>query len=177
METTNKKWILDPAHSDLTFKVKHMMISNVKGEFKNFSIETDGDDIFKSNIKVDIDSSSITTNNEDRDKHLKSGDFFDVENYKKLTFESSQFEKVDDDEYKLKGMLSIKGISKKVVLDIEFGGYMKDPYDNEKAGFSMSGKINRKDFGLNWNAALEAGGVMVGDEVKLNAEVQMVKQS
>jgi len=175
--TTNKKWVLDPSHSELTFKVKHMMITNVNGEFKNFSVEVDGEDIFKSSLKLNVDASSINTNNEDRDNHLKSADFFDVENYDKLTFESNLFEETDDNEYKLHGVLTIKGISKKVILDVEFGGYMKDPYGNEKAGFSVSGKINRKEFGLNWNAALEAGGVMVSDEVKLSSEVQLVKQS
>jgi len=178
METTTiKKWVLDPSHSELAFKVKHMMITNVNGEFKNFSVEVDGEDIFKSTLILNVDASSINTDNEDRDNHLKSADFFDVEIYDKLTFKSSQFEKIDDNEYKLHGVLTIKGVSKKVVLDVEFGGYMKDPYGNEKAGFSVSGKINRKEFGLNWNAALEAGGVMVSDEVKLSSEVQLVQQT
>jgi len=170
------KWVMDTSHSELGFKVKHLMISYVKGEFKDFDIKVDGDDIFESKIKVIIDPSTISTKNEDRDNHLKSADFFDVEKHDKLTFESSSFDKIDEDQYKLMGVLTLKGISKSVTLDIVFGGIMKDPYGNEKVGFSLSGKINRKDWGLNWNAALEAGGLMVSDEVNLTAEVQLVKQ-
>ncbi len=178
METVAKtKWVLDPTHSELTFKVKHMMITNVKGEFKNFSVEVDGDDIFKSSLNVIVDASSINTNSTDRDNHLKSADFFDVENHKELTFKSTSFKKKDDDEYELKGILTIKGISKEVALEVEFGGINKDPWGNEKAGFSVEGKINRKDWGLNWNAALETGGVLVSEEVKIAGEIQFVKQS
>lgn len=180
METTTKtttKWVLDPTHSELTFKVKHMMITNVKGAFKNFSIEVDGEDIFKSNVNVIIDASSINTNNEDRDNHLKSADFFDVENHQELSFKSTSFTQEDDDEYELKGILTIKDVSKEVTLDVEFGGISKDPWGNEKAGLSISGKINRKDWGLNWNAALETGGVLVSEDVRISGEIQFVKQS
>ena len=173
---TQTKWVIDPTHSELTFKVKHMMITNVKGEFKNFSVEVDGDDIFKSTVDVAIDAASINTNNGDRDNHLKSADFFDVENHKVLTFKSTSFKHKDEDMYELKGMLTIKGISKEVILNVEFGGINKDPWGNEKAGFSISGKINRKDWGLNWNAALETGGVLVSEEVKISGEIQFVKQ-
>ncbi|MDD2380149.1 MAG: YceI family protein [Mariniphaga sp.] len=174
MATT--KWVLDPTHSELLFKVKHLMITNVKGEFRSFSAVIDGEDFTKAPIKVNINSSSVFTNNDDRDNHLKSGDFFDVENHQELTFESTSIEKVDDEEYKLKGMLTIKGVSKEVTLDVEFGGTNKDPWGNEKAGFSLSGKINRKDWELNWNAVLESGGVLVSDEVKIQSEVQFIKQ-
>ncbi len=174
MATT--KWVLDPTHSELLFKVKHLMITNVKGEFRKFSGEIDGEDFTKAPVKVNIESSSVFTNNDERDNHLKSGDFFDVENHKELTFESTSLKKVDDNEYKLKGILTIKGVSTEVTLDVEFGGTNKDPWGNEKAGFSLTGKINRKDWGLNWNAALESGGVLVSDEVKIQAEVQFVKQ-
>lgn len=174
---TNTTWVLDPTHSELTFKVKHMMISNVKGGFKNFSVDLDGEDIFKSTANATIDATSINTNNVDRDNHLKSADFFDVDNHKELSFKSSSFEQKDDDEYVLKGILTIKGVSKAVTLDVEFGGINKDPWGNEKAGFSISGKINRKDWGLNWNAALEAGGVLVSEEVKISGELQFVKQA
>lgn len=178
METAAKtKWVLDPAHSELTFKVKHMMIANVKGEFINFSVEVDGDDILKSTLSVSVDASSINTNNTDRDNHLKSADFFDVENHKELSFKSNSFKQKDDDEYELKGLLTIKGISKEVALDVEFGGINKDPWGNEKAGFSVEGKINRKDWGLNWNAALETGGVLVSEDVKIFGEIQFLKQS
>ncbi len=180
METATQKttkWVLDPTHSELTFKVKHMMIANVKGEFKNFSVDVEGDDIFHSPLTVVIDTSSINTNNEQRDGHLKSADFFDVENHKEITFKSTSFKQKDDDEYELKGLLTIKGISKEVILEVEFGGINKDPWGNEKAGFSVEGKINRKDWGLNWNAALETGGVLVSEEVKIAGEIQFVKQS
>ena len=174
MKTT--KWVIDPAHSEITFKVKHLMISNVKGEFKTFQANIDGEDFTKSTISANIDTTSIATNNNDRDTHLKSPDFFEVENYPEITFTSTSIKKVDDDEFKLVGDLTIKGTTKEITLDVEFGGFMKDPYGNEKAGFSINGKLNRKDFGLNWNAALEAGGVMVGNEIKINAEVQFIKQ-
>lgn len=172
------KWTLDPAHSEILFKVKHMMITNVKGEFRKFTAElnSDGKDFIADSIKVNIDASSIFTNSDDRDTHLKSADFFDVENYKELTFAGASLKKIDDENFQLKGNLTIKGISKEVVLDVEFGGINKDPWGNEKAGFSLNGKINRKDWGLTWNAALETGGVLVSDEVKLSAEVQFVKQ-
>ena len=174
MKTT--KWVLDPTHSEITFKVKHLMISNVKGAFKTFDASIDGEDFRTSNFNVTIDTGSISTNNDDRDAHLKSPDFFEVEKYPEITFVSTSLKKVDDNEFKLIGDLTIKGTSKEIELDTEFGGFMKDPYGNEKAGFSINGKLNRKDFGLNWNAALEAGGVMVGNEIKVNAEVQFVKQ-
>lgn len=180
IETVAKtKWVLDPAHSELVFRVRHLMITNVKGEFRNFdiSVESDGSDFNDAKFSVSIDADSISTNNADRDAHLKSDDFFDAENHKTITFESTEVNKLDEDNYQLKGMLFIKGTNKEIILDVDFGGFMKDPYGNEKAGFSISGKFNRKDWGLNWNAALEAGGVMVSDEVRLNAEVQIVKQS
>jgi polyisoprenoid-binding protein YceI len=180
MESATKissKWVLDPTHSELTFKVKHMMITNVKGEFKDFSIDIEGDDIFKSRISVLIDASSLNTNSEQRDTHLKSADFFDVENNKELSFTSTSFKQTSDDDYELKGILNIKGINKEITLTSEFGGISKDPWGNEKAGFSISGKINRKDWGLNWNAALETGGVLVSEEVKISAEIQFVKHS
>jgi polyisoprenoid-binding protein YceI len=178
METVKKStWVLDPVHSELTFKVKHMMISNVKGEFKNFSINVIGEDIMKSTINATIDTSSINTNNTDRDNHLKSGDFFDVEKYKEISFVSSSINQKNDDEYEIKGTLTIKGISQDLALEVEFGGINKDPWGNEKAGLSFQGKINRKDWGLNWNTALETGGVLVSDEVRIYGEFQFVKQS
>lgn len=180
MENLNNntaKWVLDPTHSDLTFTIKHLMISNVKGEFENFTAEIDNEDFKSGTVKVNVEAASIFTNNTDRDNHLKSADFFDVENHSSLTFVSTNFAKVDDDDFKLKGLLTIKGVSKEVVLHVEFGGINKDPWGNVKAGFSFSGKINRMDWGLNWNSALETGGVLVSDEVKINGEVQFVKQA
>ena len=166
------KWNLDPSHSEITFKVRHMMISNVKGEFRNFNAEIESDDDTFQNAKTTayIDTDSIYTNNEDRDNHLRSADFFNVENNPKITFETSS---LNDG---ITGNLTINGITKPVNLEVEFGGINKDPWGNTKAGFSFSGKINRKDFGLNWNSALETGGVLVSDEVKIAGELQFVKQ-
>lgn len=180
METIGKtKWVLDPTHSEILFKVKHLMITNVKGEFRKFGAEvlTDGNDFTTASVNVTIDAGSVFTNNEDRDNHLKSADFFDSENFKELSFKATSLKKVDDDEYKLNGLLTIKGVTNEVSLNVEFGGINKDPWGNEKAGFSIEGKINRKDWGLNWNAALETGGVLVSEEVKISAEVQFVKQA
>ncbi len=176
MEKSKTLWTLDAAHSEVYFKVKHLMISNVKGEFKSVKATIEGDDFTNAKISAAIESASIDTNSGDRDNHLKSADFFDVENYKEITFEGTSFKKIDDENYKLTGYLTIKGVSKEIGLDVEFGGTNKDPWGNEKAGFSVTGKINRKDWELNWNAALETGGVLVSDEVKVFAEVQFVKQ-
>ncbi|MBS1951054.1 MAG: Protein yceI precursor [Cytophagales bacterium] len=175
--TAKTKWILDPTHSELLFKVKHLMISNVKGEFRKFNIEINGDDFFKSTTTVTVDASSVFTNDDKRDGHLRSADFFDAENHKEIQFKSTAFKKTEDDQYQLTGLLTLKGISKEVALNVEFGGINKDPWGHEKAGFSLTGKINRKDWGLNWNAALETGGVLVSDEVRIQAEIQLIKQA
>lgn len=173
------EWILDQAHSEILFKVKHLMITNVKGEFRKFnaSINSDGEDFSKAKVLATIDASSIFTNNTDRDSHLQSVDFFDAANHKELSFLGTSLNKLDDENYQLKGNLTIKGISREIVLDVEFGGFMNDLYGNEKAGFSLSGKINRKDWGLDWNAVLETGGVMVSEDVRISAELQFVKQA
>ena len=165
------KWNLDPTHSEITFKVKHMMISNVKGEFRNFSAEIEAEDDTFKNAKVNatIQTDSIDTNNADRDAHLKAEDFFNAAKNPTITFSSDS---LNDD---ITGNLSINGITKPVKLDVDFGGINVDPWGNTKAGFSFEGKINRKDFGLNWNAALETGGVLVSDEVKIAGELQFVK--
>jgi polyisoprenoid-binding protein YceI len=170
------KWVLDPAHSELTFKVKHLMISNVKGVFKNFSAEINGEQFENSFIKVTIDPSSISTNDEKRDGHLKSADFFDVEKYNEINFKSSSISKVDDENYLVKGFLTMKGIIKEIQLKVIYGGTNKDPWGNEKSGYQITGTFNRKDWGLNWNAAIETGGVLVSDEVKIEGEVQFVRK-
>ncbi len=177
METAVTKWVLDSTHSELGFKVRHMMITNVKGEFKSFLVDVKGEDIAKAKFNVNIDVASINTNNEQRDEHLRSSDFFDTENFKNLFFTSTSFKPKGDDEFELVGDLTIKGKTKEVKLNVEFGGINKDPWGNEKAGFSFEGKINRKDWDLNWNAALESGGVLVSDEVKISGELQFVQQS
>ena len=176
---TVTKWVLDPTHSEILFKVKHMMIANVRGEFRKFKAEASiaGLNLEGSSVKAEIDASSIFTNANDRDTHLKSADFFDAENHKELVFTGTSYTKTDENKYTLKGNLTIKGVTKEVAFDVEFGGINKDPWGNEKAGFSLNGTINRKDWGLNWNAALEAGGVLVGEEVKISAEVQLLKQA
>ncbi len=176
LTATNTKWILDLAHSELLFKVKHLMISNVKGEFKSFKAEIDGDDFRNSQVSVSIDTASIFTNSDDRDNHLKSADFFDAENHPVITFRSVSFNHVSDENYTLTGHLKIRGVEKEIKLNVEFGGINKDPWGNEKAGFSLNGKISRKDWGLNWNSALETGGVLVSDEVQLLGEVQFLKK-
>ena len=165
------KWNLDPTHSEITFKVRHMMISNVKGEFKNFNVDLESEDENFKNVKASasIDTSSISTNNSDRDNHLKSAEFFNAEAHPQITFETDSL----NDE--VTGNLTINGVTKPVKLDVDFGGINVDPWGQTKAGFSFEGKINRSDFGLNWNAALEAGGVMVSDEVKIAGELQFVK--
>lgn len=178
LNATKTKWVLDAAHSQIVFKVKHLMITNVKGEFRKFNAEvtTLGEDPGTLTARAVIDSSSIFTNDENRDNHLRSADFFDVENHKEIIFAGTSIKKIDDDIYELTGNLIIKGVSKQVKFDVEFGGINTDPWGNQKAGFSITGKIHRKDWGLAWNAALETGGVLVGDEVKISAEVQLVKQ-
>jgi len=167
------KWILDPTHSEITFKVKHMMISNVKGSFRTFTAEIESEDEFFANAKTTatIQTDSVFTNNTDRDNHLKSAEFFNAEVHPTITFESQALNN------SIVGNLSINGITKPVTLDVDFGGINVDPWGNTKAGFSFEGKISRKDFGLNWNAALEAGGVMVSDDVKVAGELQFVKQA
>ncbi|MGH1520126.1 YceI family protein [Chryseobacterium sp. JK1] len=167
------KWILDPTHSELTFKVKHMMISNVKGSFRTFTAEIEAEDEFFANAKTTatIQTDSVFTNNTDRDNHLKSPEFFNAEAHPTITFESQALNNA------IVGNLTINGVTKPVTLDVDFGGINVDPWGNTKAGFSFEGKISRKDFGLNWNAALEAGGVMVSDDVKIAGELQFVKQA
>ncbi|TPE44215.1 YceI family protein [Pontibacter mangrovi] len=173
------KWLTDPTHSEVQFKVKHLMISTVTGYFGKFNVEveTEDDDFTEaSQILFTADVDSISTNNEQRDTHLKSADFFDAANHEQVKYEGKNFEKVGDDEYKLHGDLTIRGTTKPVTVNVEFGGVVVDPYGQTKAGFTVTGKINRKDFGLTWNAVTEAGSVVVSDEIKLNCEIQLVKQ-
>jgi len=176
MSTT--KWSIDTAHSEIGFKVKHMMFTNVSGNFEKFdaSIETEGDDFTTAKFDFSGEIDSVNTGNADRDNHLRSADFFDAGQFPKLTFKSTSFEKIDEGDYKLTGDLTLHGVTKTVKLDVEFGGLAKDPWGNTKTGLSATGKINRKDWGLNWNSALETGGVLVGEEVKLNIELQFIQQ-
>ena len=173
------KWTLDPMHSEITFKVKHLMISTVTGQFRNFNVtaETAGSDFSQpGSIDVTIDVSSIDTNNEQRDGHLKSEDFFSAANHNQIVFKGTKLD-VKGDEGKLHGDLTIKGITKPVVLTVENGGVVVDPYGQTKAGFTVTGKLSRKEFGLTWSAVTEAGNVVVGDDIKITAEIQLVKQA
>lgn len=173
----NVKWNVDSAHSEIKFRVKHMMISNVTGEFKSYqlTVETEGDDFSKTKkIEFTADIDSLTTGNEQRDAHLKTADFFHAENHPQVKFTSSNFE-ISGDEGKLKGELSIAGNTHPITLDVEFGGIVKDPWGNQRAGFSVRGKVSRKEYGMQYHAALEAGGVVVGDEVRILVDVELVK--
>jgi polyisoprenoid-binding protein YceI len=170
-------WKLDPTHSEVQFKVKHLMITTVTGYFKQFdlNVETEGDDFTTaSKIEFSADINSIDTNNQQRDTHLKSADFFDAETYNQLVFTGTKYE-ADGDEAKLHGDLTIKGVTRPLTVKVEFGGIVVDPYGQTKAGFTISGKISRKEFGLTWNAVTEAGQVVVSDEIKIQAEIQLVK--
>lgn len=173
------KWVIDPTHSEIQFKVKHLMITTVTGYFKKFDleVETDGDD-FKtaSRIEFTADIDSINTNNEQRDTHLKSEDFFHAEEHSQLKFIGKNFEMAGSD-YKLHGDLTIRGITKPITLNVEYGGIVVDPYGQTKAGFTVEGKVSRKEYHLTWNAVTEAGQVVVSDEIKIHCEVQLVKQA
>lgn len=168
------QWNLDPSHSELRFKVKHLGISTVSGSFGviNGSISSSDEKFKNADISFTADASTIDTNSADRDNHLKSADFFDVENHPTLTFEASGADLTEDE---ISGTLTIRGTALPVKLEVEFEGLAKDPWGNEKVAFSVSGKIKRSAWGLTWNAALETGGVLVSDEVKISAEVQFVK--
>lgn len=171
------KWSVDQSHSEIAFKVKHLMISHVKGSFKTFdaNIYTMDKDFTTAEIELWIDVSSINTGDEKRDEHLKGGDFFDILKHKQITFVSSSIGKAElEGNHLLEGELTIKGIAKKIRLNAQFGGIITDPWGNEKAGFTVTGKIKRSDWGLMWNATLETGGLMVSDEVKISCEIELI---
>ena len=173
------KWSLDPTHSEIHFKVRHLMVSWVTGSFKEFNatVQTEGDDITTAKVRFTADIHSISTNNEQRDTHLRTGDFFDAENHPQLTFESNKLEKISDEHYKLYGTLTMRGVSKPVVLNAEYGGTAQDPWGNTRIGVSVSGKINRKDFGVSFSMVSETGSILLGEEVKINANAEFVKQA
>jgi polyisoprenoid-binding protein YceI len=172
------KWKIDPAHSEVQFKVKHLMITTVTGYFRTFDleVETQTED-FNSATRIEFtaDINSIDTNNLQRDTHLKSADFFDAERNSQIRFIGRKYE-ASGDEAKLHGDLTVKGTTKPIALNVEFGGIVVDPYGQKKAGFTVHGKISRKEFGLVWNAVTEAGHVVVSDEIRIHAEIQVVKQ-
>lgn len=172
------KWKLDPTHSEIQFKVKHMMITTVTGHFRQFDLNVESETenfTAAKNIEFTADINSIDTNNAQRDAHLKSADFFNAEEFNHIRFVSTNYESIGV-EIKVNGSLTIKDTTKPVTINVEFGGIVTDPYGQTKAGFTVSGKISRKDFGLTWNAVTEAGKVVVGDEIRIHGEIQLVKQ-
>lgn len=172
---TTATWVLDPSHSELLFRVRHLMISSVKGQFRKFNAFIDGDDFSQAKVHAVIEAGSVFTNDEKRDQHLMAADFFDVENHKEIRFDSTRFHSVSEGKYQLEGHLTMLGKAVPVTLDVDFGGKNKDPWGNEKAAFAIKGKINRKDWGLNWNAALETGGVLVSEDVEITGEFQFAR--
>jgi polyisoprenoid-binding protein YceI len=177
-QAATTSWNIDPAHTTAEFKVKHMMITNVKGQFSAVTgvVEIDPEEVANSRVEVSIDASSISTRDAQRDAHLKSPDFFDVEKFPTLSFASTGVTRKDDGELAVEGNLTIHGVTRKVVFEVEGPSEpAKDPWGNVRIGWSASTKINRKDFGLNWNAALEAGGLLVGDQVTITLDAQAVK--
>ena len=174
-------WKIDPAHSEVNFNVKHLVVSKVRGHFDTFdaTIETNKDDFSDAKIKFDADVNSINTNNDQRDAHLKSADFFDAANNPKMSFESTSVKKISDYELQVKGNLTLRGVTKEVTLDVVYNGTVNGLYNNEVAGFEIHGKLNRFDYGLQWNAVTEAGGVVVSNEVKIEvlAEFSKVKSA
>ncbi|HVD97025.1 MAG TPA: YceI family protein [Cytophagaceae bacterium] len=176
---TLTKWAIDPTHSEVQFKVKHLVISTVTGNFNVFqgTVQSENEDFSDANIFFEITVDSIDTNQAQRDGHLRSPDFFDVEKYPTIKFEGTSFQKVKGNEYKLKGDLTIKNVTKPIELNVEYGGSATDFYGNKKAGFEVTGKINRKEYGLTWDGITEAGAIVVGEEVKLNLNIQLAQQA
>jgi polyisoprenoid-binding protein YceI len=182
METTQTqtrtKWGLDPSHSEIGFKVKYLMVTNVRGVFNEYNgvILTTGDDFMDAEIDLSINAGSISTRDANRDTHLKSPDFLDTEHFREIHFKGFVWERINVYDYVVQGDLSIKGVTKRVQIGVEFNGVAMDPWGGKRAGFVITGKISRRDFGLTWNAVLEKGGVMVGDEVTISSEIQLVQQ-
>ncbi|HTJ83944.1 MAG TPA: YceI family protein [Polyangiaceae bacterium] len=172
-----ENWEVDFVHSSLGFTVRHMVISKVHGVFGKWaaSFSLDTEDFPASSVSVEVDIASIDTKEEKRDGHLKSADFFDAEKFPKMTFKSTKVEKTGGDRLAITGDLTIRGTTKSVVLDAEYAGRAKDPWGGERAGFAASTKINRKDFGLHWNQALETGGVLVGEQVEIKVDLELTR--
>jgi polyisoprenoid-binding protein YceI len=171
-------WKVDPAHSQVEFAVRHMMITTVRGRFTDVkgTVVTEDNDPTKAQVEVIIDVNSIDTREPQRDAHLKSADFFDVEKFPYITFKSKRVTDVRGDEFKLVGDLTIHGVTREVVLEVTSEGQAKDPWGNERAGYSATTRINRSDFGLTWNQAIETGGLLVGDEIKITLDLELIKQ-
>ncbi|MGC1240813.1 MAG: YceI family protein [Chryseosolibacter sp.] len=176
----NTIWKIDPAHSEIQFKVRHLMITTVTGYFRRFDllVETEDEDFTQAKkLEFTADAGSIDTNSEQRDAHLRSADFFDAEKFGQIRFSGKVIERAGDSDYELTGDLTIRGITKPVSVNVTFGGIVVDPYGQTKAGFEVAGKISRKEFGLVWNAMTEAGQVVVGDDVRILGEIQLIRQA
>lgn len=172
-----KTWKIDGMHSQVQFKVKHLVVTTVTGHFRTFdaTLESSKDDFTDAKVSFEANVDSISTGNDQRDGHLKSDDFFNADKYPKLKFVSGWIKKIDDDHYKLSGELTIRDVTKPVTLDVVYGGTVKNPFGKTVAGFEITGKINRKEFGLKWHAATEAGQIVVSDEVRLDITVEMMQ--
>lgn len=175
--TTKSTWTLDPAHTKVQFSVRHLIISEVAGKFNNFSLEVNNanSDFSQADITLTIEAKSIDTGITDRDNHLRSADFFDVEKFDKIIFKSTSIKKIDDEKYKLYGNLTIKDITKPFEFDVEYGGQIVDPWGLTRAGFKVTGSLNRFDYNLQWNALMETGGAVVGKNIKLVGDIEITK--
>jgi polyisoprenoid-binding protein YceI len=176
-QAVGTSWSFDLAHSSIDFKVQHMMVTSVKGQFRDFTGTIIGDieNPTSAEIDVDIDAASIDTRNEQRDAHLRSADFLDTENFPRITYKSTRIERVGDEQFKIYGDLTIRGVTREIDLEGTVNGHGTTPYGQEVVGMSAKGELNRKDFGLTWNVALEKGGWLVGDKLKLDFEIEAVK--
>ncbi len=170
------KWELDSAHSEFQFRARHMVISSVSGKFEQFHVtaETERDNLESARIVASVETDSINTGTKDRDNHLRSDDFFNAEKYPEIVFKSTSLQKRNDEEYTLKGDLTIRENTKPISLEVEFGGKIKDPYGNQRMGFTVTGKISRKEYGLKWNELIESGGAIVGDVIKIDCHVEFI---
>ncbi len=177
---STKKWVLDSTHSDVQFKIKHLVISTVNGSFKEFSatVEADADDLTTAKVNFTAEVNSITTNNEQRDGHLRTADFFDAANHPQITFVSNTVERIDDENYKVHGIFTMRGVSKKIALNVEYGGTIVDPWGGTRIGFSITGKINRTDYGVSFGSIAEAGGpILLGHDVAIHVSTEFVAQA
>lgn len=175
--TNSTTWVIDPMHSEVQFKIKHLVISTVTGSFKKFegAIISEGDDFNNAKVSFTMDVKSIDTNQSHRDEHLQGGDFFESETYPEIKFQSTSFNKENENDYKMIGNLTMKGVTRPLELNVEYGGSEKDMYGNLKHGFEVTGKINRKEFGMTYNAITEAGGLTLGEDIKLIANIQVAE--
>ncbi len=168
------KWTVDPAHSQIRFIARHMVVSRVSGSFDKFHavVETEGEDIESAKISFTADTNSVNTGVKQRDDHLRSDDFFNAEKFPQISFKSSSIEKIDEEEYKLHGDLTIRDVTRPITLEVAYGGKIKDPYGNQRMGFEVTGKLSRKEYGLKYNALLESGGAVVGDKITLDIPIE-----